>query len=62
MEGEELCVINENNLLFCERDDNEGKLKVKLTDDRYFSITYSSIFRVIGELEAWCRSMEAQLK
>ena len=27
MEGEELCVISENNLLFCERDDNEGKLK-----------------------------------
>ena len=36
MEGEELCVLSENNLLFCERDDNEGKLKVKLTDDKYF--------------------------
>ncbi len=56
--GEELCVISENNLLFCERDDNEGKLKVKLTDDKYFSITYSGIFRVIKELESWCKSIE----
>ena len=58
MEGEELCVISENNLLFCERDDNEGKLKVKLTDDKYFSITYSGIFRVIKELESLCKSIE----
>jgi hypothetical protein len=58
MQGEELCVISENNLLFCERDDNEGKLKVKLTDDKYFSITYNGIFRVIKELESWCKSIE----
>ena len=44
MQGEELCVISENNLLFCERDDNEVILKVKLTDDKYFSITYSGKF------------------
>lgn len=62
MEGEELCVISENNLLFCVRDDNEGKLKVKLTDDKYFSITYSGIFRVIKELESWSKSIEKRLR
>ena len=58
MQGEELCVLSENNLLFCERDDNEVILKVKLTDDKYFSITYSGIFRVIKELESLCKSIE----
>jgi hypothetical protein len=58
MEGDELCVISDKNRLSCEPNPKDKKLKIKITEGSYFSITFDELPRAIDELDFMYRKIK----